>query len=261
MRLEGKVAIVTGAGGGIGQEITNQLVQNGATVFAWDMSEKIHSLADQMNQNLDAKRVIPVQIDISDIANMRAKVAEIVEEKRKIDILVNNAGIMQTIPFLEIDEQSWDRMLDTNLKSVFFLTQAVVTFMIDRKQGRIINMSSIAGRSGRPVAPHYAASKSAVLSLTKSAALAFGEHGIRVNAICPGVIMTPMMEQINRDRAKIFGKENEENAAVNEFLTKVPIKEIGYPKDVAQQVVYLSLPESSYIHGQAINVCGGFEMN
>lgn len=261
MRLEGKVAIVTGAGGGIGQEITNQLVQNGATVFAWDMSEKIHSLADQMNQNLDAKRVIPVQIDISDIANMRSKVDEIVGEKGKIDILVNNAGIMQTIPFLEINEQSWDLMLDTNLKSVFFLTQAVVKPMMERRQGRIINMSSIAGRSGRPVAPHYAASKAAVLSLTKSAALAFGEHGIRVNAICPGVIMTPMMEQINRDRARIFGKENEENAAVNEFLTKVPIKEIGYPKDVAQQVVYLCLPESNYIHGQAINVCGGFEMN
>ncbi|WP_400164532.1 SDR family NAD(P)-dependent oxidoreductase [Brevibacillus sp. TJ4] len=261
MRLEGKVAIVTGAGGGIGQEITNQLAQDGATVFAWDISEKIHSQADEMNQNLDAKRVIPVQIDISDIAQMRSKVEQIVEEKGKIDILVNNAGIMQTIPFLEIDEQSWDRMLDTNLKSVFFLTQAVVKPMMDRKQGRIINISSIAGRSGRPVAAHYAASKSAVLSLTKSAALAFGEHGIRVNAICPGVIMTPMMEQINRDRARIFGKENEENVAVNEFLAKVPIKEIGYPSDVAQQVVFLCLPESSYVHGQAINVCGGYEMN
>jgi len=261
MRLEGKVAIVTGAGGGIGQEITNQLAQNGATVFAWDMSEKIHSLADEMNQKLDAKRVIPVQIDISDIAKMRSKVEEIVEERGRVDILVNNAGIMQTIPFLEINEQSWDLMLNTNLKSVFFLTQAVVKPMMDRKQGRIINISSIAGRSGRPVAAHYAASKSAVLSLTKSAALAFGEHGIRVNAICPGVIMTPMMEQINRDRARIFGKENEENAAVNEFLAKVPIKEIGYPRDVAQQVVYLCLPESHYIHGQAINVCGGFEMN
>ncbi|HZG80903.1 MAG TPA: SDR family NAD(P)-dependent oxidoreductase, partial [Brevibacillus sp.] len=252
MRLEGKVAIVTGAGGGIGQEITNQLAQNGATVFAWDMSEKIHSLADEMNQKLDAKRVIPVQIDISDIAKMRSKVEEIVEERGRVDILVNNAGIMQTIPFLEINEQSWDLMLNTNLKSVFFLTQAVVKPMMDRKQGRIINISSIAGRSGRPVAAHYAASKSAVLSLTKSAALAFGEHGIRVNAICPGVIMTPMMEQINRDRARIFGKENEENAAVNEFLAKVPIKEIGYPRDVAQQVVYLCLPESHYIHGQAI---------
>lgn len=261
MELHGKVAIVTGAGGGIGQEICRQLSQEGATVLAWDINQEITQITQSLNDEIGAQRIIPAQVDISNISVIREQVEQIASQYGKIDILVNNAGIMQTIPFWDIKEQDWDRMLQINLKSVFFLIQAVSKHMVKQKNGSIINISSIAGRSGRPLSAHYAASKTGVLSLTKSAALAFGEYGIRVNAICPGVIQTPMMDQINQERAKIFGRESEPGVALKQFLPNIPVKEVGTPKDVAYQVLHLCLPKSRYIHGQAINVCGGYEMN
>jgi len=260
MEFEGKVAIVTGAAGGIGKAITKQFVQNGATVIAWDISSEIEKLAKELNQE-DEKKVIPQQIDLKDIPNMKKQVDDIYKEFGRIDILVNNAGVMQTIRFMEIDEQAWDHILDINLKSVFFLIQAVGKYMIKQNSGSIVNISSIAGRSGRPLAAHYSASKTGVLSVTKSAALAFGEHGVRVNAICPGVIVTPMMDQINQERARIFGKEGESDVAIQQFMQNIPLKELGYPKDIANTVVFLCSSKARYIHGQALNVCGGYEMD
>ena len=261
MTMTGQVAIVTGAGGGIGSEIVRKLAERGVSVRAWDVNDHVRRVADGINESVKRELVRAEVVDITDIPKITKKVDEVAEEAGRIDILVNNAGIMQTIPFMDIDETSWDRMLSVNLKSVFFLIQRAGRHMADRKSGAIVNISSIAGRSGRPLAAHYAASKAGVISLTRSAALEFGKHGVRVNAVCPGVIMTPMMEQINRERAVLFGIENEPDVAIRQFLPNIPLQRVGQARDVADVVVFLCTTEAGYIHGQAINVCGGHEMD
>jgi len=203
-----------------------------------------------------------------------------VAEFCRIDILVNAAGVAQTGLFLELTEQQWDRVIDTNLKGTTFIVQAVGRRMIKqvpeqvkttgpadsgplgdalRCCGKIVNFSSISGRHGRAEQVPYAASKAAIISITQSAALAFAKYNINVNAVCPGVVPTPMWEQIDRDRARISGLAPGES--MKSFIERTPLKRACGPEDVAGVVAFLCSPDSDYMTGQTLNIDGGFEMN
>ncbi len=270
-RLSGKVAIVTGAGQGIGRAVAMRLAREGADIVVVDINPETAERTAQDVRGLE-RRGQAHPVNVACPAEIESMVAHAVGEFGRIDILVNVAGIAQTKPFLDISEADWDRVIDVNLKGTVFCMQAVAKQMIgqvpqdviaqgraDRSYGKIVNFSSISGRRGRSVQMAYAASKAAIISATQSAALALSPYNINVNAVCPGVIPTPMWEQIDRDRSKIMGAEPGE--AIKAFIEKVPLRRAGSTEDVAGAVAFLCSPDADYITGQTLNVDGGFETN
>jgi len=270
-RLSGKVAIVTGAGQGIGRAVAMRLAREGADIVVVDINPETAERTAQDVRGLE-RRGQAHPVNVACPAEIESMVAHAVGEFGQIDVLVNVAGIAQTKPFLDISEADWDRVIDVNLKGTVFCMQAVAKQMIgqvpqdviaqgraDRSYGKIVNFSSISGRRGRSVQMAYAASKAAIISATQSAALALSPYNINVNAVCPGVIPTPMWEQIDRDRSKIMGAEPGE--AIKAFIEKVPLRRAGSTEDVAGAVAFLCSPDADYITGQTLNVDGGFETN
>ncbi len=289
-RFAGKVAIVTGAGQGIGRAIALRLAREGAHVV---IAEYNAANAAAVAQEIAAAggRALAYPVDIADAAAGQKMVDDVAAQLGRLDILVNNAGVIQTKPMLELTEADWDRVLDVNLRGTFFLIQAAARQMIrqlpealraaaatpadimkmktaepeaDLSQfapsyGKIVNLSSIAGRRGRPLQTHYAASKAAIINLTQSAALALAPYRINVNAVCPGVVMTPMWQQIDAERGRLFGARPGE--AMANFINTVPLKRAAVPEDVAGAVAFLCSADADYITGQALNVDGGFEMD
>ncbi len=270
-QLGEKIAIVTGAGQGIGKAVALRLAEEGANVVVADINPKT---AEQTAEEIRAlnRRALPYSIDVANITEIQPKVDRAVTEFGRIDILVNAAGVAQTGLFLDLTEQQWDRVVDTNLKGTTFCIQAVGRQMIrqvpeeiktaghaDRSYGKIVNFSSISGRHGRAAQVPYAASKAAIISVTQSAALAFAPYNINVNAVCPGVIPTPMWEQIDRDRGRISGLAPGES--IKSFIERTPLKRAGSVEDVAGVVAFLCSPDSDYMTAQTLNVDGGLEMN
>ena len=199
-------------------------------------------------------------------------VERVANEFGRIDILVNAAGVVKTKPFLDITEDEWDHVLNTNLKGTVFCIQAVAARMIqqipkevkeagraDKSYGKIVNLSSISGRRGRPLQTAYAASKAAIISITQSAASALCEYNINVNAIAPSVVPTPMWEQIDKAYCRILGKKT--GQSMKEFIEQIPLKRAANPEDIAAAVTFLCSCDSDYVTGQTLNVDGGFEMN
>src|SRR5713226_3779303 len=185
---------------------------------------------------------------------------QVVEAWGRIDALVNNAGREITKPFLEITEADWDAMLTINLRTVFFATQLAARAMIaGGVRGRIVNIASIAGRSGRSDQAPYAVAKAGVISVTRSAALALGSHGITVNAVCPGVVDTAMTRRIHDIRSLMAGISPEES--LQRMIARIPLGRLADPDDVARAVAFFCSPQAQYITGQALNVCGGMEMD
>lgn len=270
-RLNDKVAIVTGSGHGIGKAVALRLAQEGADIIVADID--IKSAAQTVREILDAdRRAVAYSIDLANISQIKPMVERVVNEFGRIDILVNVVGVVKTKPFLDITEDEWDRVLDTNLKGTVFCIQAVAAQMIkqipeqvrqagraDRSYGKIVNFSSISGRRGRALQTAYAASKAAIINVTQSAALAFSEYNINVNAIAPSIVPTPMWEQIDKDYSRILGKET--GQSMQEFIERIPLKRAGSPEDIAAAVAFLCSSDSDYITGQTLNVDGGFEMN
>ena len=271
LRLSGKAAIVTGSGQGIGKAVALRLAREGADVVVAEINRETAQATAQELQAL-GRRARAHPLDVGCLAEIQSMVDHVVADFGHIDILVNVAGIAQTKPFLELTEEDWDRVVDTNLKGTVFCMQAVGRQMIrqvppevvaqgraDRSYGKIVNFSSISGRRGRSVQMAYAASKAAIISVTQSAALAFSPYNINVNAVCPGVISTPMWDQIDRDRSRLMGAKPGE--ALKVFIGKVPLQRAGSPEDVAGAVAFLCSADADYITGQTLNVDGGFEMN
>ena len=249
------VAVVTGAGQGIGRAIACRLATDGFSLVIADINEAALQEVKHELENLGAQ-ALAIQADLAKLDEIQ-RVIDRASQWGALRVLVNNAGRVIITPFLEISEQEWDAILTLNLKTVFFATQFAAKHM--QAGGRIVNLSSISGRSGRPDQAHYAAAKCAVISVTQSAALSFASQGITVNAICPGVVETPMTTGIHQIRAGALGITPEESLA--RMIARIPL---GYPAktdDIAKVVSFLCSPDAAYITGQSLNVCGGMEMN
>jgi len=277
-RFLGKVAIVTGSGQGIGKGIAQRLAREGGQVVVAEYNaEKAAAVAAEIGAA--GGRALTYPVDISDVAATQRMVDDLTAQLGHIDILVNNAGVAQTKPMLDLTEIDWDRMLDVNLRGTFFLIQAVARQMIKQlpesfhaaatapaeaellaaSYGKIVSLSSVSGRRGRSFQAHYAASKAAIISLTQSTALALAPYRINANAVCPGIVLTPMWQQIDKDRGRLFGGKPGE--AIASFIQTVPLKRAATAEDIAGAVAFLCSSDSDYITGQALNVDGGFEMN
>ena len=247
MRFENQVAVVTGAGRGIGHAIAVRLANEGARVAAVSRSEaNAQRTADEINTNhADAAKAYAV--DVADHAAVQQISAHILEEFGRIDILINNAGVTRDGLSMRMSIEDWETVIDTNLKGAFSFTQAVMRSMIKQRSGRIINISSIAGLTGNAGQANYAASKAGLIGLTKSLARELASRGITVNAVAPGFIVTDMTDVLS-DQIK------------EAVLTRIPLGKFGEGEDIAAAVAFLAAPEAKYITGQVLTVDGGMVM-
>lgn len=256
-RLSGKNAIVTGAAQGIGRAILIAFAKEGANVLAVDRSEEL--VVDALEEAADYDiKALEMGCDLSNIHSLDAVIHRAETDLGEVDILVNCAGICLTRDMMEIDEETWRDVFAVNVMAPFFLTQAAAKRMIPRGYGNIINMASISGMLPKLEQIDYGASKAALISITRSTALCLGPHGIRVNAIAPGVIATPLTQSIAEQRAEIRGVTPEETLAP--VLSATPLRRIGTVEEVANLAVFLASDEASYITGQTYVVDGGFLM-
>ena len=256
--LTGRVALVTGAGQGIGEGIALALARAGADVAVNDLRpEAARRVAGAVEAQ--GRRAVAVPADVARVAEIDRMVAETARGLGRVDVLVNNAGLIRARPFGEVTERDWDETLDVNAKGVFFGMQAAAPLMIRQGGGVIVNIASIAGRGSASLSPPYAASKTAVISLTQQAARALARHGIRVNAVCPGIVNTDFNWRLDEELGV-----RQQGLAPGEFLKQraaaVPLGRLAEPDDVAGVVVFLASPAGSYITGQAVTVDGGFLM-
>ena len=258
--LQDKVVLVTGAGAGIGRATALAMAEAGANVAAADIDlAAAQRTADQTASN--TRRALAIEADCGDVAKIEAMVARAVAEFGRLDVVVNNAGVTRFAYIMDLTEADWDRIHRVNAKGVFFCLQRAAREMIRQNQtnrsgGRIINIASIAGRgyAGTSNAA-YAASKGAVIALTKTAAQQLGRHNINVNAICPGVTRTELGARNAVERAA------ERAVSVEEFQAQqeagIPIGRANQPEDIAAMAVFLASPAARNITGQAYNVDGG----
>jgi D-sorbitol dehydrogenase (acceptor) len=262
-RLDGRHAVLTGAAGGIGLAVTEAFLAQGARCTAVDIaSQPSRELAALIGQAGD--RLQYVACDVSKTAQIDALIVVAQGCFGPIDILFNNAAIFDLAPLLESDEAMYDRLFAVNVRGMFFVMQKVLAQMVaqrtdSRAAGTVINLASQAGRRGEALVSHYCATKAAVVSYTQSAALAMAPYGIRVNAIAPGVIDTPMWQQVDALFARYEGLlPGQKKAAVGRA---VPLGYMGRPDQVAGAAVFLASDEASYITAQTLNVDGGNVMS
>ncbi|MEE3348994.1 MAG: 3-oxoacyl-[acyl-carrier-protein] reductase [Candidatus Gastranaerophilaceae bacterium] len=238
---ERKIALITGGSRGIGFSCAKELAQNGCDIIINDICDEATA-----KPALDEIKALGVnawfyQFDVSNDEQVKAAVDKMIEEHGKIDILLNNAGITKDGLFLRMDAEQWERVIKINLGSAYYVTHAVIKYMMKARQGSIINMSSIVGVHGNAGQANYSASKAGLIGLTKTLAKEFGSRNIRVNAVCPGFIQTAMTANLGN---------------IEEYAAAIPMKRFGTPEDIAKVVKFLAL-DTDYVTGQAIEVAGG----
>jgi NAD(P)-dependent dehydrogenase (short-subunit alcohol dehydrogenase family) len=257
--LRGQAAIVTGAGRNIGRAIALELAGMGADIVVAEMDEATgQRTADEVRKL--GRRALALRTDVTRLADLQVMADRTVGEFGRLDILVNNAGIHRSAHTADVTEEDWDRLLAVNAKGVFFASQAVLRHMVKVKRGNIISLASMAGKIGLKTSLVYGITKAAVISMTKSLALAHAADGIRANCVCPGIVETDMIFQIDREAGeKLFGLKPGEY--LKQRVEQIPLGRIEKAEDVANLVGFLASSKSSYMTGQAINVTGGLVMH
>jgi 3-oxoacyl-[acyl-carrier protein] reductase len=247
MLLKDCVAIVTGAGKGLGQGIAEEFFKEGALLALFDIR---YDLVENLAKKLDSsgERVLAIKADVTDEMMIKDAIAKVFNKFGKIDILVNNAGISLHKPTKEMLVEDFNKVININLNGPFICSKSVISYMEKQKRGKIVNIASIGGRTGRPgVGVNYAASKAGVIGLTQTLARELGPSGIYVNSICPGPILTEQTKQYSAD---VFASWN----------VGCAVKKDGLPQDVADAVVFLSSNKSDWITGATLDVNGGILM-
>ena len=247
MLLDGKTALVTGASRGIGRAIALRLAAEGARV-AINYAGNVKA-AEEVKAAIEAAggTAILCRADVADSAAVEAMIADVAKEFGAIDILVNNAGITRDTLLMRMKDEDFAKVLDTNLKGVFYCTKAVAKLMMKKRAGRIVNMASVVGLVGNAGQTNYAAAKAGVIGFSKSAAKELASRGITVNAVAPGFIGTDMTADLPE-------------SVKEKALSDIPLGRAGQPEDVANAVLFLASDQASYITGQVVNVDGGMVM-
>ena len=266
MDVTGKVALVTGGGRGIGRGIALVLARNGADLAIGDLNlEDARSVAAEVEAM--GRRATATSLDVTDQASVDQLVADVIARFGRIDILVNNAGIIAA-PGWEQRERSneddWDMIYAVNVKGIAKVTDVVAAHMKERLYGKIVNISSVAGRQGNPGNPPYCVSKAGVISLTQGTASELAPYSINVNAICPGLLWTPMWERISYRTS--MSPDNPEGLTPRQLFeraveARIPLKREQTPEDIGNLAAFLASDYALNITGQAINVSGGSSMN
>ncbi|MEN8906547.1 MAG: 3-oxoacyl-[acyl-carrier-protein] reductase [Clostridiales bacterium] len=247
MKLEGKTALITGSGRGLGKSIALKLAEMGANIVLNDIesSEAVDETQSEFKEK--GYNTIVTKGDVRNFDDVQKMVKSAIEKFGKIDILVNNAGITRDGPLLLMSEEAWDSVLDINLKGAFVCTKLVSKTMIKKKSGVIVNIASVVGVMGNAGQANYSASKAGLIGFTKSTAKELSKRGIRCNAVAPGFIQSKMTEVLD---------EKTKGA----YLNNIPLNRFGTPEEVASVIGFLASDDSKYITGQVINIDGGLVM-
>ncbi len=241
--LSGQMALETGASGGIGRAIAIQLSRAGAKIACVARSvENLNETAATIIQSGGTAEVLPC--DVTDGGQVGKLVETVVEKWGKVDILVNNAGITRDTLIPRMSDEDWDDVINTNLRSVFLLTRAVSRPMMQKRYGRIINISSVSGLIGNPGQSNYSASKAGVIGITRSVAKELASRKVTVNAVCPGFIATEMTDALG-------------DVVLDEVKKRIPVKRLGQADEIASAVLFLASGAAAYITGQTLTVDGG----
>jgi NAD(P)-dependent dehydrogenase (short-subunit alcohol dehydrogenase family) len=246
LRFKNRVAIVTGAGRGMGRACSLEFAKEGAAVALVDaQKDRVEEVVDEIKNG--GGQALGILCNVSSSEEVKWAVDRIIAEFGTVDILVNNAGVLRvTTPLEDISEEEWDLIIDVNLKGIFLFTRAVLPIMREKRYGKVVNISSSAGRSTSELGGgHYTASKAGVLGLTRHTAREYGRYGINVNSVCPGLVETPMIRE----------KANQEK--LNHWLTQIPLGRFADPKEEADLVLFLASDEAAYITGATIDFNGG----
>lgn len=244
--VSGKTVLITGGSRGIGYSIAEAFVEQGSNVVISSRSEGPLQEAAKALGGQDGQ-VTPIPSDVSQMESVQDLIAKTIETYDSLDVVINNAGITRDNLMLRMSEDDWDSVIDINLKGTFWCTKIASRQMLKQRAGTIINISSVVGVTGNPGQVNYAASKSGILGLTKSAAQELASRNITVNAIAPGYIETEMTDKLNEKQR-------------DELTTRIPLSRIGSPADIAGLAIFLASPAASYITGQVFRVDGGMVM-
>ncbi len=243
MKLKNKIAIVTGGAAGIGLATAKLFLEEGATVAVCDInSAKINLAVAELSASGPVKGFV---VDISKKEQCESMVADLVKEFGRVDILINNAGITADAQFYKMTDEQFERVLNVNLKGTYFMSKAVVPVMMEQKYGKIVHASSVSAYNGNFGQTNYAATKAAIMGMTRVMAKELGKYGINVNAIAPGSIMTDMYNAVPEE-------------AKQKKLAAIPLRRYGEPREAAQLFAFLASDEASYITAQTITIDGGF---
>jgi len=252
MTLRGKTALVTGGGRGIGRAIALGLAQAGAEVAVLDI---LKDNAEAVRREIEALGVkgLALAADLTRRAEVERAVAETLAQLGQLDVLVNNAGWDRLEPFLESEEETWDKIIAVNWKAMLYVCKAALPHMVARNTGKVISIASDAGRVGSMGEAVYAGTKGAIIAFSKTLAREMARHRITVNVVCPGLTETPLLQGIRAQSPK--------TERVIEAVTRaIPLGRVGQPEDVAGAVVYLASPAADYVTGQTLSVSGGLTM-